>query len=826
MSPDRVAEELNQGINNGEIIGSGSFALPSNTVSSSQGIDYNHPLFLSPTDVSGVRLISFQLLGIENYTLWNRSITLALLRRNKIGLVDGSYRKEVYGEEMWGQWERVNVIVLSWLMNSVSKSLLSGVVFASSAMQVWNDLKERFDRVDGSRTYSLHKDIVTLQQGTNSVSEYYTRLKTLWDESELLVPAPCCNCDKSKGFVAHMNRQKLYQFLMGLNESFQQARSQILMLNPLPTINHAYVMIIGDEIQKAMMSHSNSMGMNTVSADSVAMYSKSTSTLGVNQRFKRNSVLICDFCKCKGHSKEYCYKIVPRWGRKTDSSQSDHGVPGPSNSSKLLSQAEQDVKQLLKGCTFTKDQYDHILKGFQHKTDIASLDCNATPAAAHTADMFIKGTVSKLEVPTVVYLPNGDSTHVTHVGSCALGDNGIISNVLYLPDFQYNLLSVSKLTKELDCSVTFFLNCCVFQELYSGKVKQIGEETGCLYTQKHVSNQRDIALSVSQVSTDMELWHQRLGHVSSGVLARMFSMNKESQCKFAKTVKTIRSDTGTKFVKLYLCKHLLEVTRALRFQAKIPIKYWGHCVLAAADIINRLPSSDKHSGRHQIFTDIFQDSSAVNFQELSQPAYVSYNPEHEGPEPDLANQDLEQFGDPEHVQHMSENSDDNLTAVCDSLAKPRLGSSSSGTDTLMDSTQEGQLVVVSPEIRRSTTKQSPAWQTDFVTQKAVKYPMGNYVSYNHLSSSYQCYIAASSSLKEPSTYSEAVSDQRWIDAMQLEIQALESNNTWVVTNLPQGKKPIGCRWVYKIKYKATGEIERFKARLVAKGYSQQEGIDY
>ncbi|KAH0682997.1 hypothetical protein KY289_020749 [Solanum tuberosum] len=105
MSPDRVAEELNQGINNGEVAGSGvagsgSFALPSNSVSSSQGIDYNHPLFLSPTDVSGVSLISFQLLGIENYTLWNRSITLALLGRNKIGLVDGSCRKEVYGEEL------------------------------------------------------------------------------------------------------------------------------------------------------------------------------------------------------------------------------------------------------------------------------------------------------------------------------------------------------------------------------------------------------------------------------------------------------------------------------------------------------------------------------------------------------------------------------------------------------------------------------------------------------------------------------------------------------------------------------------------------------
>lgn len=62
--------------------------------------------------------------------------------------------------------------------------------------------------------------------------------------------------------------------------------------------------------------------------------------------------------------------------------------------------------------------------------------------------------------------------------------------------------------------------------------------------------------------------------------------------------------------------------------------------------------------------------------------------------------------------------------------------------------------------------------------------------------------------------------------MKSEIDALTSNHTWDVVTLPEGKKPIGCRWIYKVKYKASGEIERFKARLVAKGYNQREGIDY
>lgn len=89
-----------------------------------------------------------------------------------------------------------------------------------------------------------------------------------------------------------------------------------------------------------------------------------------------------------------------------------------------------------------------------------------------------------------------------------------------------------------------------------------------------------------------------------------------------------------------------------------------------------------------------------------------------------------------------------------------------------------------------------------------------------------CYLSKIDEIVEPQNYAEAAPIREWRGAMLQEYKALEKNGTWTIVELPKDKRPIGCRWVYKVKYKVDGTIERYKARLVAQGYTQIEGVDY
>ncbi|XP_075083647.1 uncharacterized protein LOC142167382 [Nicotiana tabacum] len=148
-----------------------------------------HPLYLQPSDAPGNVIISVRLTGTKNYSVWSRAKKIALRAKRKLGFINGTCTKAQFTADLCEEWVRVNAIVLTWIMSTVSPELVNGIVYANNAHEVWTDLQDRFDKINGSRIYNLHREIPTISQGTSNVSAYHSRLKLLWDEYSALIPS-------------------------------------------------------------------------------------------------------------------------------------------------------------------------------------------------------------------------------------------------------------------------------------------------------------------------------------------------------------------------------------------------------------------------------------------------------------------------------------------------------------------------------------------------------------------------------------------------------------------------------------------------------------
>ncbi|KAL3833987.1 hypothetical protein ACJIZ3_008723 [Penstemon smallii] len=125
--------------------------------------------------------------------------------------------------------------------------------------------------------------------------------------------------------------------------------------------------------------------------------------------------------------------------------------------------------------------------------------------------------------------------------------------------------------------------------------------------------------------------------------------------------------------------------------------------------------------------------------------------------------------------------------------------------------EQEQVELTTPQVRRSTREiRQPAWHSDYIMEGNIAY----------------CLLTEDG---EPSTFHKATKSREaslWMTAMQEEIEALHKNKTWDLVPLPQGRKAIGNKWVYKIKRDGNDQVERYRARLVVKGFAQKECIDF
>lgn len=138
---------------------------------------------------------------------------------------------------------------------------------------------------------------------------YFTKLKNFWDELSYLRPSPSCNCNVIALRNEIDNTDNLIQFLIGLNDSYDNMRNQLLIIKPLPIVNKPYSMVLSVEKQREEQ-------INNVTEEMPAVfYTNPKDSSRPHNRGKDKDNRICTYCKNTGHTRETCFKLhgYPEW---------------------------------------------------------------------------------------------------------------------------------------------------------------------------------------------------------------------------------------------------------------------------------------------------------------------------------------------------------------------------------------------------------------------------------------------------------------------------------------------------------------------------------
>uniref|UniRef100_A0A2N9HGP5 Reverse transcriptase Ty1/copia-type domain-containing protein n=1 Tax=Fagus sylvatica TaxID=28930 RepID=A0A2N9HGP5_FAGSY len=693
------------------------------------GDDPTRNYYLHHGDSPGAILVSQPLLG-DNYHTWSRSMMMALTAKSKVGFVNGVIMQpEDESLPVYKAWVRCNTMVISWLLNSLSKEIASSVIYANTAQEIWEDLKER--------------------------------------------SIPDCSCGALKILLDNKQHEYVMQFLMGLNDSFSHVRAQILMTEPFPPITKAFALVVQEERQRNI----NIPALSST-GDSVALFTRGEApprnnyggnVHGGKGQYYRKERPLCSHCGITGHTMEKCYKL--------------HGYP---------------PGYKFKGKTHSANQTSVIEDG--PHLPFSQAQCQQLLALLSS-----QASLHPQQQPTHVVSQNQEaSASAPHQAASAMSQ--FMSGINFLSHTmpKHSIFSVQKVDRTCFSTNTWILDTGATDHMVHS-LSKFTTITSAIHTYIHLPNgekalathvgtvQVTATLLLTDVLCDLVTW-RRIG------LGR-----KKSGLYFLQV-----SDTAVTFP-------ILPSVAAYTVVNNTPAFDHLHTAQNTTSLVLPHPITDMSAPISSVFFDIENTTN-------SPLSTHSFTPLPDGSSPAAPSTSLP-FG---HNTHPSSAVDSSLPPT--SVISPENVIPNPPFLTLRKSTRIHKPPSYLQEFHCNNASllpaPSPSSPPTSQGTASTNFPLSNYLSYSKLAPGYQSFVLNASTIREPTSFHEASQDPHWCEAMQAKLAALEANNTWSIQPLPSGKVPIGCKWVFKVKLRSDGSLERYKARLVAKGYNQHEGFDY
>ncbi|XP_071920664.1 uncharacterized protein [Coffea arabica] len=561
---------------------------------------------------------------------------------------------------------------------------------------------------------------------------------------------------------------RIFKFLAGLNVEFDEVRGRIIGRQPLPSIGEVFSEVRREESRRNVMLGKKGPGIAVEGSalEVASSFKTSTYQRRTGEKSSEKSQVWCDYCNKTRHTRDTCWKLhgkPPNWKNK-GGEKSGRGLPTAN---------EADAGP------FTKEQMEHLLMLLKSSSTSSDFP-NAS--MAHTGigskALFNSFLSNSSTFPTPWIIDSGASDHMTN------------SFKLFQ---SYTPCSGNKKIKVADGGFS----------PVAGKGSIHISKNVNLKSVLHVPKLASNLLSVSKLTKD----------------SNCLAIFDESHCAF--------QDKNSR----------MTIGRARMINGL----YCLEDNSPSAQIAQESSSNISVSAYEQIMGEI---SSESNFWESKALPTIIFETDKETkiPQFDSAETDIG-LSDMEILRREKNRS--NLEPVVYTrrnifekgegpLMSPAPVHEKSSREVCPNTSGNASPFFSSAVPESDPVLNLPTQESDLDlpiairkgTRTCTRHPISKYVSYDNLSPKYRAITTEISKLVIPRNIKEALDDQNWKSAVFEEMEALRKNDTWDVVELPREKKIVGCKWVFTVKSKADGTVERYKARLVAKGFTQTHGIDY
>ncbi|XP_059669545.1 uncharacterized protein LOC132314739 [Cornus florida] len=594
-----------------------------------------------------------------------------------------------------------------------------------------------------------------------------------------------------------MEKNRMFQFLAGLNDKFEYARVHLLGLSSFPTLEDTYSYVLSDESRRthplgvaSVDRSAMAVRIPNLSGTSPSQSVQSTTTDSPLGRQRRR----CDHCGKIGHIKSRCYALHGRPPQQKQQPRSSaHSVTQPvslstpdnpastSSATVTLTQVDLDkFKQFfnqMEASSQPTSTYTHsgtITSAHSVSTSSWIIDSGASDNMTGMSSLFQSYSICSGQ--RKVHLADGSPSSIAGKGSGVETEIGSGREVdgLYLLDTplspQAHSASFSNIVSSNKAQLMYVWGPCPV-------TSSLRFRYFVLFIDDHSRGTEYTYGEVQRLCTEFGIAHQ---------LANVKTLQQNG-----------RSERKN--------RHILDLARAICIGMNVPQSFWGDAVLTA------------QLGQTRTKLDPKALKCVLLGYSHSQKGYRCYHPPSRWL---FISMDVSFF---EHTPYYSGSvgsqsewfplniMDDHFLPSSTPLPLPV----SSSIIPPRDTPPAGGIVPFSQVYNRR--------QQD---KRSCTYPISNFISDYALSPFYRSFLVSVASVPIPSNVADALAQPQWRDAMTEELQALEKNQTWDMVPLPIGRKAVGCRWVFTVKHNPDGSVARYKARLVAKGYAQTYVIDY